>query len=99
MTDPSPKATSLSVKQKQMASVGFLLLVLLVVLVLILLADNPPPRPLLPRDEVHQNPDWKSCLQCHGEGKSQALKPSHPIKKDLCLRCHIQDKAPAEPGR
>ncbi|MBI4697612.1 MAG: hypothetical protein HY758_01510 [Nitrospirae bacterium] len=42
----------------------------------------------IPDDAVHFDmTDEKLCLDCHGEGKENPLKKSHPPKYQ-CLKCH-----------
>jgi len=47
----------------------------------------------LPADSSHINvTDTAPCMECHGIGKQNALKSTHPPKFD-CLKCHKQKRA------
>ncbi len=71
-------------------TVVFVLFVGFVVVLLGYFAEHPRPTPPLPSDEQHAGlNDWKSCQDCHSDQGVSPLPETHPLKKDLCLRCHL----------
>lgn len=70
----------------------FLLAVASAVTVLALLSMDPRPRPFIPDDDDHlMLTDWKACIPCHGKDGEFPPGPDHPLKEDLCFRCHFHE--------
>lgn len=50
------------------------------------------PPPLIPEDGIHEAAgDASACMNCHGPGKSAAMKKVHPPKYE-CPKCHRTKK-------
>ncbi len=82
---------------RKIKTILFLVLLLAVIAVLVLASENPQPRPPIPRDARHRGlTDWKDCMPCHDAEGMHPLKPSHPLKDDLCFRCHDFESAKGE---
>jgi hypothetical protein len=64
---------------------GFVILVLVIIGFLLLSPGKEYPP--LPADKIHAGVAESSCMDCHGPGKSDALKKSHPPKFE-CDKCH-----------
>lgn len=81
---------SLQPKTKKFAkTLLFVLLVATVIGAFILLSEQKQARPMIPDDANHNGlGEWQACLKCHAHGQVAALKPSHPLSNEKCLRCH-----------
>jgi hypothetical protein len=65
---------------------GFVIFVAAVVGFLLLFPGKTYPP--IPDDDFHKAlGDNSSCMDCHGAGKKNELKKTHPPKFD-CLKCH-----------
>jgi hypothetical protein len=66
--------------------VSFVIFILVIVGVLLLFPGKKYPP--MPDDQVHRAAkDEKACMECHGPGKKDAMKKSHPPKFE-CFKCH-----------
>ncbi len=66
---------------------GFIVFVVVVVGLLLLFPGKTYPP--IPSDDLHKAAkDNAACLECHGQGKKNELKKSHPPKFD-CIKCHV----------
>lgn len=64
----------------------FIIFVLAVLGLLYAVSGTRSPR--IPDNESHRGIDTVvACLECHGQGKQFARKPTHP-PKDECFICH-----------
>jgi hypothetical protein len=67
---------------------SFLVLVVAVAGLLLLYTFTSKEYPRLPADDTHSGvSDSAACMECHGEGKENAMKQTHPPKFD-CPKCH-----------
>jgi hypothetical protein len=67
---------------------SFLVFVVAVVGLLLLYTFTSEEFPRLPSDTIHKGVMApKACMQCHGPGKKDAMKKTHPPKFD-CPKCH-----------
>jgi hypothetical protein len=74
------------VKCDMKSAVGFVIFVAVVVGLLLLFPGKTYPP--IPDDDFHKAlGDNSSCMDCHGPGKKNELKKTHPPKFD-CLKCH-----------
>ena len=64
---------------------GFILIGLVIVGFLLLFPGKEYPP--LPNDDTHRAAVESACMTCHGPGKANALKQSHPPKFE-CGKCH-----------
>ncbi len=65
---------------------GFIIFVIVVVGLLLLFPGKTYPP--IPYDDLHKAAkDNEACVACHGPGKKDELKKTHPPKYD-CLKCH-----------
>jgi hypothetical protein len=68
-------------------TIGFIVFVLLVLGLLYFISTGKK-YPPLPADSRHAGiTDTAVCMDCHGEGRESAMKPTHPPKFE-CLKCH-----------
>ena len=88
-----------SSNRKWLYSLVFVVGIVLVVWLLFFAADHPRPVPALPQDDAHrQITDWKTCQDCHADGRSNPMPaPPHPYKKNECFRCHKISGNPSTP--
>jgi hypothetical protein len=67
---------------------GFLVFVFAVVGLLLLYTFTSEEFPHLPADSIHMTAMApQACMECHGAGKKDAMKKTHPPKFD-CPKCH-----------
>jgi hypothetical protein len=67
---------------------GFLVFVVAVVGLLLLYTFTAEEFPRLPADSIHMTAMAPhACMECHGAGKKDAIKKTHPPKFD-CPKCH-----------
>jgi hypothetical protein len=70
------------------SKLSFVVFVVAVVGLLLLYTFTSEEFPRLPSDTIHRaamGPE--ACMQCHGQGKKNAMKKTHPPKFD-CPKCH-----------
>ena len=70
------------------STIGFIIFVLLIVGLLFSVSGKRYPR--IPADAIHKDlavNDTTACMECHGAGKKDAVKDTHPPKFD-CFKCH-----------
>jgi len=78
-----------SPKRKLFKTLVFAAFLLAVIAAFVYVAAHPEPRPAIPDDADHRGvSDWQRCLDCHGKQGVAPLPPTHPLKEDLCFRCH-----------
>jgi len=66
----------------------FTFIVFVVVVVGLLLLFPGKTYPPIPGDDFHRAiRDNAACMECHGPGKKDELKKTHPPKYE-CLKCH-----------
>ncbi len=71
----------------------FVAFVLVVLGMLFAISGKRVPPPLIPDDVIHETVnDVSACMNCHGPGKSAAMKKAHPPKFE-CLKCHKARKS------
>jgi hypothetical protein len=67
---------------------GFIIFALAVVGLLLLYTFTSEEFPRLPADAIHRTAMTpKACMECHGPGKKNEMKKTHPPKFD-CPKCH-----------
>ncbi len=70
------------------STIWFIIFVLLIVGLLFSISGKRYPR--IPDDVIHKDIAFNNtaaCLECHGAGKKNALKNTHPPKFE-CFKCH-----------
>ncbi len=88
-TNDNQSQSPVSKAKKLGVTVTFILFVAFIIVLLGYFAEHPRPTPPLPDDDMHEGlNDWKSCQECHSDEGMSPLPENHPLKKDLCLRCH-----------
>ncbi len=66
----------------------FVAFVLIVIGLLFVVSGKRVPPPLIPDDSLHEAlNDVSACMNCHGPGKSAAMRKAHPPKYE-CFKCH-----------
>jgi hypothetical protein len=67
---------------------SFIIFVVAVVGLLLLYTFTSEEFPRLPSDNIHRTAmAAEACMACHGPGKKDAIKKTHPPKFD-CPKCH-----------
>lgn len=70
----------------------FIAFVMIVLGLLFVVSGKRVPPPFIPVDALHEGvTDVSACLDCHGQGKSAAMKKVHPPKFE-CFKCHKAGK-------
>jgi len=70
------------------STIAFIIFVLLIVGLLFSISGKRYPR--IPADAIHKDIEVNNnaaCLECHGAGKKNAVKSTHPPKFE-CFKCH-----------
>jgi hypothetical protein len=71
---------------------SFFIFVVAVAGLLLLYTFTSEEYPHLPSDETHRGISaTAACMECHGPGKKNAMKQTHPPKFD-CPKCHKTQK-------
>ncbi len=73
----------------------FVVFVLVVLGLLFTVSGKRVPPPLIPDDGLHALNDVSACMNCHGPGKSAAMRKAHPPKYE-CFKCHKTGKSGRE---